>query len=122
MRGDDDDVRQGDASSPQRRRITSYWLKLDPALGAWAYIEFTTRARDVTDYAVVLLFKAGERTETARVYDGAHGVNELHRHTRRGGKQQAEIVHSGNLGVGMRAAIEAVRYGYRSMIEGWREA
>lgn len=121
MRGDDNDAHLGCASTP-RRHTTSYWLELDRALGAWAYIEFTTGRRDVTDYAVVLLLKAGKHRETVRVYDGAHGVNELHRHTRRGGKQQAEIVHGGNLGVGMRDAIEAVRHGYRSMIEGWRGA
>lgn len=108
-------------TSTQHRRTTSYWLDLDRAAGAWAYVEFTTHVQDVVDYSVVLLLEQAAQTETVRVYDGAHGVNELHRHTRRSGKQPAEVFHGGNLGVGMRVAIEAVRYSYRSMIEGWRE-
>jgi len=62
----------------------------------------------------------GEQIETVRVYDGAHGENELHRYTRQGGKQPAEIFHRGTLGEGMRVAIEAIKRGYQSMIEAWR--
>ena len=55
-----------------------------------------------------------------RVYDGAHGVNEMHRHDRSGEKAPAESFHAGTLGEGMRAAIAAVRSGYQEMIEAWR--
>jgi hypothetical protein len=54
-----------------------------------------------------------------RVYDGVHGRNELHRHTRGGGKQPAEVFHAGTLGEGMRAAITACVDGFENMIEGW---
>ena len=62
----------------------------------------------IIDYSVVLVF-AHDGRETVRVYDGAHGVNELHRHTRAAGKQPADAFHGGTLGEGMRAAIEEWR-------------
>ena len=73
------------------------------------------------DYAVVLLVEEHEQPETVRVYDGAHGVNELHRYTCKDGKQAAEIFHGGTLGVGMRTAIDEIERNYRSIIEGWRK-
>jgi hypothetical protein len=57
---------------------------------------------------------------TVRVYDGAHGVNDMHRYDRSGEKASAETFHAGTLGEGMRAAITAVRTGYKEMIEAWR--
>jgi hypothetical protein len=74
----------------------------------------------VVDYAVVLLVEEQEQSETVRVYDGAHGVNELHRYTRKDGKHTAEIFHGGTLGTGMRAAIDEIERNYQSIIEGWR--
>jgi hypothetical protein len=59
------------------------------------------------------------RAKTVRVYDGAHGVNEMHRYTASRGKQPGTVFHSGTLGEGMRAAIAEVEHGYRGMIEGW---
>lgn len=99
----------------------SYEIELDRALGAWLHVEFVTDRRKVTDYAVVLLVASGERIETVRVYDGAHAENEMHRYSRRGGKQAAEIFHRGTLGAGLRAAIQAIKQSYRAMIEAWRE-
>lgn len=82
-------------------------------------VEFTTDGREITDYAVVLLLAIGDTTKTIRVYDGAHGHNEMHRYTRSAGKQQGELFHAGTLGEGMRAAIDEVERGYGEMIEGW---
>ena len=82
-------------------------------------VQFTTQGRDVVDYAVVLLFDTEKGLETIRVYDGAHGHNEMHRYTRSGGKQPGTPFHSGTLGEGMRAAIEEIEGGFRQMIEGW---
>ena len=95
---------------------------LDYEIGARVVVEFTTRGREVTDYAVVLTVddEDGEAT-TVRVYDGAHGVNDMHRHDpRHGDKAPAETFHAGTLGEGMRAAITAVRTGYEEMIDAWR--
>ena len=36
-----------------------------------------------------------------RSYDGAHAVNEMHRHNRGGAKAAAEQCHAGTLGEGM---------------------
>ena len=96
-----------------------YLRVLDRPFGARLSVEFTSEGRTVTDYAVVLLLKRGDATETIRVYDGAHGHNEMHRYTRSGGKQPGAPFHSGTLGEGMRAAIEEAEASYREMIEGW---
>lgn len=72
------------------------------------------------DFAVILLLETEEGMETVRVYDAAHGHNEMHRYTRSGGKEPGEVFHSGTLGEGMRAAISEVERGYHEMIEGWK--
>lgn len=83
-------------------------------------VEFTTDGREIINYAVVLLLALDGSTETIRVYDGAHGHNEMHRCTRSAGKQPGEPFHAGTLGEGMRAAIDEVERGYGEMIEGWK--
>jgi hypothetical protein len=97
-----------------------YVRELDGALGAWMNVDFTTDRQDVTNYSIVLLVEEDEQIETVRVYDGAHGENEMHRYSRQGGKQAAEVFHRGTLGEGMRSAIETIERGYAVMIEGWR--
>lgn len=92
---------------------------LDHVAGVMLRVAFKTSGRDVTDYSIVLLVLVGERLETVRVYDGAHGFNEMHRFTSDAGKQVATRFHPGTLGEGMRAAIEEVDRSYEAMIEGW---
>jgi hypothetical protein len=96
-----------------------YRRVLDHALGALLRVEFTTQGSDVIDYAVVLLLDTEKGTKTIRVYDAAHGHNEMHRYTRSAGKGAGIAFHGGTLGEGMRAAITEVERGYREMIEGW---
>ncbi len=98
-----------------------YTRLLDRLLGVFMHVEFKTVGRDVVDYAVVLLVDVDGDLETVRLYDGAHGENELHRYTREGVKQPPEIAHRGTLGQGMRAAIEEIERGYQTMIESWHE-
>jgi len=102
-------------------RSQRYRDVLDYEVGARIVVEFTTRGREIIDYAVVLMVddEHGEAM-TVRVYDGAHGVNDMHRHDRAGEKSPAESFHAGTLGEGMRAAITAVRAGHKEMIDGWR--
>lgn len=101
--------------------MSAYYLRvLDHVLGAMLRVEFTSERREVIDYAVVLLLATPEGMETVRVYDSAHGRNEMHRYTRGGGKQPGAPFHSGTLGDGMRAAIEEIERGYREMIEAWQ--
>lgn len=100
--------------------MSAYYLRvLDHVLGAMLRVEFTTDGREIIDYAVVLLLALDGSTETVRVYDAAHGHNEMHRYTRSAGKQPGEPFHAGTLGEGMRAAIDRVERGYGEMIEGW---
>jgi len=96
-------------------------LLLDEALGAVVHVRFKTARRAVVDYSVVLLVEVGGEFKTVRLYDGAHGKNELHRYTADGIKQPAEVFHRGNLGEGMRAAKRDINNGYRVMIESWQK-
>lgn len=96
-----------------------YLSVLDEDLGAMLGVDFKTDGRKVIDYAVVLLLEVAGATETIRIYDAAHGHNEMHRCTRSSGKQAGTPFHSGTLGEGMRAAIADIKAGYREMIEGW---
>jgi hypothetical protein len=101
--------------------MSAYYLRiLDHVLGAMLRVEFTTDGRKIINYAVVLLLALDGSTETIRVYDGAHGHNEMHRYRQSGGKQQGEPFHAGTLGEGMRAAIAEIERGYGEMIEGWK--
>jgi hypothetical protein len=100
--------------------VSAYYLRiLDHVLGAMLRVEFATDGREITDYAVVLLLAVNDSTETIRVYDGAHGHNEMHRYTRSEGKQAGTPFYGGTLGEGMRAAISEIERGYAEMIEGW---
>jgi len=92
---------------------------LDHALGALLGVQFTTQANEVIDYAVILLLDTEKGTEAIRVYDAAHGHNEMHRYSRSAGKGPGTAFHGGTLGEGMRAAIAEIERGYREMIEGW---
>jgi hypothetical protein len=96
-----------------------YTRLLDRLLRVFMHVEFKTDRRDVVDYSIVLLVEVDGELETVRLYDGAHGENEMHRYTRQGGKQAAEVFHHGGLGPGMRAAIEEIKRGYGAMIESW---
>jgi hypothetical protein len=98
-----------------------YTNLLDLVLRAFMHVEFKTDRRAVVDYSIVLLVEVDGELETVRLYDGAHGENELHRYTRKGGKQPAEVVHHGDLGAGMRAAIDEIEQRYEAMIESWRK-
>lgn len=101
-------------------RTTFGWI-LDAVQPASIRVEFDTDRHDVADYAVLLLIGEEGGEQTVRLYDGSHGINELHRHTRSGGKQAGDVFHPGTLGDGMRFAIEQVLTGYEAMIESWRK-
>jgi hypothetical protein len=102
----------------------AYKRLLDATARVFMYVEYKIgrSGPDVVDYSVVLVVEVDGRKETVRVYDGAHGENELHRYTREGNKQAAEVFDRGNLGEGMRASIKEIKGGYEEMIEGWHRA
>lgn len=99
---------------------TEYFVELDDVSDDRMHVSFATRGRDITDYAVLLTVERDSERHTVRLYDGAHGINEMHRYTRTKGKQSAETFHGGTLGEGMRAAIEQIKRTYQSMIEAWQ--
>ncbi|MFZ2052249.1 MAG: hypothetical protein WAU69_15115, partial [Solirubrobacteraceae bacterium] len=81
--------------SQKQTRSQRYRDVLDYEVGARIVVEFTSRGREIVDYAVVLTVddEHGEAV-TVRVYDGAHGVNDMHRHDRAGEKAPAESFHA----------------------------
>ena len=93
---------------------------LDYETGVRIVVEFTVRQREVLDYAVILTVEHQGESAIVRSYDGTHGVNEMHRHSRGSGKAAAARFHAGTLGEGMRAAILEVRANYQEMIDAWR--
>lgn len=99
----------------------TYRRRFNRAPAIFMDVDFKTVRRDVVDYSIVLLAEVDGKLETIRVYDGAHGKNELHRYTPNGGKQPGEAVHDGALGKGMRTAINDIKRGYGAMIEAWRK-
>jgi hypothetical protein len=99
----------------------SYDEILDYDLGVVLSVDFKNEGVEVIDYSLVLLLQTAGGTETIRVYDSAHGFNEMHRYTRAGGKQEGTEAHSSTLGEGMRTAILDIKERYLAMIEGWEE-
>ncbi len=96
-----------------------FTVQLGTERRAELFVRFVNVRSDVADYSVVLSVDDGDERATVRLYDGAHGRNELHRYTRSGGKQPAEIFHRGTLGEGMRSAIGAISIGHEQMIDAW---
>ena len=105
---------------PQCGVRTVYDYALDRRRGVHLFVEFHTRRSEVTNYALVLALRVRGQLRTVRVYDGAHGVNELHRYTMQLGKRGAVVFHRGTLGDGMRTALEHIKHGHEEMIAGWR--
>lgn len=103
-----------------RAMSAEYFVELGGDPEKLMHVRFTTRRREITDYAVLLTIEQEGKIHTVRLYDGAHGTNEMHRYTRVAGKQSAEIFHSGTLGEGMREATMHIRSTYEPMIEAWR--
>jgi hypothetical protein len=99
--------------------MSAYYRRiLDHALGALLRVQFTTEDGEVIDYAVVLLLDTEKGSETIRVYDAAHGHNEMHRHTRIGGRGPEPFFIAVPLEKECALRSEVER-GYREMIEGW---
>lgn len=99
-------------------QTTSYRLPLSAQ--ADLLVWFVTEHGAVISYSVVLVARHVGAWHTIRVYDNAHGANEMHRHTLAGGKQPAEALQPGEFGEAMRAARAEVLAGYEKMIEAWQ--
>lgn len=97
-----------------------YVVELDGDSEILMHVRFTTFHRDITDYVVLLTVEQEGEAQTVRLYDTAHGINEMHRYTRLQGKQPGVVFHGGTLGEGMRAAIKQIKRTYQSMIEAWQ--
>lgn len=103
-----------------RTTRVNYDVELDGRTDIVMYVDFQTYRDTVIDYAIVLTLSRGEAIHNIRLYDGAHGVNELHRYSRSGVKQPPTLFHPSTLGEGMRYAIAEVKRRYQQMIDTWR--
>jgi hypothetical protein len=90
---------------------------LDYELGTRIVVEFTTRRRQVVDYVVILTVDYSNDEAAVRVYDGSHGINDLHRHGAVSGKAPAENFHAGTLGEGLAKAWRRLGEG---LAKAWR--
>jgi hypothetical protein len=97
---------------------TDYRVGLEPTVEM--DVRFLTRRGVLIEYSVVLLVEEGGMMRAVRVYDNAHGVNDMHRYNREGEKQPAETFHHGTASEALQSALEAVRGGCREMIDSWR--
>lgn len=61
----------------------------------WKEVRFVTDNGVLVTYAIALVTELRERLWTVRLYDNAHGINEMHRYTRTGGKQPGEVFTTG---------------------------
>jgi hypothetical protein len=93
--------------------------KLDEDRGVSMIVHHTTERGEVTDYSVVLVKESNGVTETVRLYDGAHGFNEMHRFSSSGEKRSGVVFHSGTLAEGMRIAKDEIKRSFDEMVEGW---
>src|SRR5437868_15368284 len=76
-----------------RRMGTEYEQPLDVLETVRLFVEFATRRDEVLQYALILVAEVDGCAETIRVYDAAHGCNEMHRYTKQLGKQPATVFH-----------------------------
>jgi hypothetical protein len=83
-------------------------------------VRLVTERGGLTSYAVALIVRDGGVWTTVRLFDNAHGINEMHRYTRGGGKQPGELFHHGTPSEAMRAAELEVREGWTEMVRAWR--
>jgi hypothetical protein len=86
---------------------------------AYAEVAYTTERGALTTYSVTLVALRRDDWQTVRVYDNAHGVNDMHRHTISEGKRPAETFHYGTPSDAFNAALEMVDARYEEMIAGW---
>lgn len=92
---------------------------VDHSRGIVMRVDFTTRRGRVIAYSVVLLLRTPAGRETVRLYDAAHGYNEMHRYSRLKGKHAGVEFYGGTLGDGLSMAIDEIKNSYAEMIEGW---
>lgn len=90
--------------------------------GARVEISYKTHRDGRILYSVVLIYRDSNGTDqTVRVYDNAHGQNEMHRYTRRGGKQTADLFHPGPANIACGYAIAQAKKNYEEIIRSWQK-
>jgi hypothetical protein len=81
-------------------------------------VRFTTERDEVVRYRVVLLAVYEGEDRTVRLFDNAHGVNDMHRYEG-AEKQEAETFSQASPREAMYEAIRWVLGSYREMIDAW---
>ena len=86
---------------------------------AYAEVRYATERGTLTRYSVTLVARHDGEWRTIRVYDNAHGRNDMHRHTLSRGKEPAVTFHQGTASEAFQAALESIDRGYEEMVIGW---
>ena len=103
---------------PAMRQIAEYRVGLGPGVDLAARL--VTVDGVLTEYALVLLCWDEGAWGTVRVFDNAHGGHEMHRYTRAGGKQSAELVHTASPSEAMNSAHSWIVGGWEEMVAAWK--
>lgn len=85
-------------------------------------VEFKTERGELTGFTVLLRVRREGHWHEVRVWDNAHGRNEMHRYTRSGGKQPGVIFDRGSSAVGYRAAYADARANFEEIVDGWERS
>lgn len=93
-------------------------FELDPRV--WMVVHHVTEQGCLRTYSIVLVVAEPEALTACRLYDNAHGINEMHRYTRDGGKQPGVPFHDGTPAEAMNAAKRAIRRSWREMVDAWK--
>jgi hypothetical protein len=105
-------------------RLHEYGFVLDHE--ADVVVRFWVEAQTVVRYAVMLRIRVGDRPQTVRLFDNAHGDaaphggHHMHRYSSTGEREDPTIFHHGTAQEAMKAAIDMIRSDYEAMISLWR--
>jgi len=98
--------------------VAREWVdQLEP--GVQVLLWTRRRGRTILEYSVVLRVWRDGGWRTLRVFDNAHGVNEVHRYTRSEGKQPGRVWHHGTAGEAFRDAWKSLKESYKRIEEAW---
>jgi hypothetical protein len=83
------------------------------------YVRYAKERGELVTYAVVLMAEVAGEFRPVRLFDNAHGTNDMHRYTRDGIKMPAETFHFGTASDAMNAAIQVIDESWEQMVEPW---
>lgn len=88
--------------------------------GVDAAVRLVTDRSGLVEYAIALRVFENGWWQTVRLYDNAHGANDMHRYSRQEGKRPAENFSQGRPSEAYLLARNLILEGWEQMIDSWR--